>query len=279
MKSVLVTGASTGIGEACALYLAERGWRVFAGVRKTADATRLGTASQNIIPFRLDVTKRNEISKSLNVIRKIVGNNGMQGLVNNAGIAIAGPLEFLPINELRHQIEVNFIGAVEVTQACLALLRLGRGRVVNISSIGGRATGPFNVPYSASKFALEAFTDGLRRELLPWKLHVASIEPGSIDTPIWKKSLKIADSTRAKLPREAEALYGVAMERARQQAVRAAARGIPALAVARAVYHALSAPRPHTRYIVGRGTRLAIWLTRFLPDEWVDWAIGRVLYR
>ena len=277
--AVLITGAATGIGEACALYLAERGWQVFAGTRRTVDAKHLRAASKNIEPIQLDVTKPKEIIESAKAIREVVGELGLQGLVNNAGIAIVGPLEFIPISEVRRQFEVNFIGQVELTQAMLGLLRVGRGRVVNISSIAGRATSPFVTPYSASKFALEAFTDGLRRELMPWKMHVASVEPGSIATPIWEKSLKFADATRAKLPRQAEALYGVAMERARNQAVVAEARGIPAKVVAQAVHHALSAPRPRTRYVVGRGTRLAIWLTRFLPDEWVDWAIGRVLYR
>ena len=279
MKSILITGASTGIGEACAIYLADSGWQVFAGVRKPMDAKRIKAASEDIKTILLDVTRPKEIAKAKVAILKIVGDDGLQGLVNNAGIAIAGPLEFLPIKELRRQFEVNLFGLVKLTQALLPLLRAGRGRIVNISSIGGRTAGPFNVPYSASKHALEAFTDGLRRELLPWKIHVASIQPGSIDTPIWKKSLKIADATRAKFPREAEELYGTAMQRARKQAVDAGARGIPAMAVARVVYHALNTPRPRTRYIVGRGTRLAIWLTSFLPDEWVDWVIGRTLYR
>ena len=279
MNSVLITGTSTGIGESCAIYFAQRGWRVFAGVRKAADGKRLQAISGNIHATQLDVTQSKQIVQALKTIRQTVGSDGLHGLVNNAGIAIAGPLEFLPVDELRRQIEVNFIGAVAVTQACLPLLRVGRGRVVNISSIGGRATGPFNVPYSASKFAIEAFTDGLRRELLPWRMHVASVEPGAIDTPIWDKSLKKADTMRAQLPRKAEALYGAAMERARQKALDAGHRGISVEAVAQVVYHALNARQPHTRYVVGSGTRLAIWLIRFLPDEWVDWVIGRALYR
>jgi NAD(P)-dependent dehydrogenase (short-subunit alcohol dehydrogenase family) len=279
MNSVLITGASTGIGEACARYLAERGWQVFAGVRRTEDAEKLQSVSINITALQLDVTKSMQIAEAFASVRQRVGEGGLQGLVNNAGIAVAGPLEFLPIADLRTQMEVNFIGQVEVTQTLLPLLRLGRGRVVNISSIGGRATGPFNVPYSASKHALEAFTDGLRRELLPWNIHVASVEPGAIATPIWKRSLRSADRMRANLPREAEGLYGAAMERARKQAVAAGAQGLSAEAVARVVHHALTARRPRTRYAVGRGTRLVIWLIRFLPDEWLDWAIGRALYR
>lgn len=279
MNSVLITGASTGIGEACAQYFAERGWRVFAGVRRSEDADKLQTASANIIALQLDVTKSKQIVEAFEKVQRIVDEDGLQGLVNNAGIAIAGPLEFLPISDLRTQMEVNFIGQVEVTQTFLSLLRIGHGRVVNISSIGGRATGPFNVPYSASKHALEAFTDGLRRELLPWKIHVASVEPGAIATPIWEGSLKKADSLRAGLPREAEELYGAAMERARKQALNAARQGHPAEVVARVIHHVLTARQPRTRYAVGRGTRLAIWLIRFLPDEWVDWVTARGLYR
>ena len=276
MKSILITGASTGIGEACARYLAERGWQVFAGVRRTEDAEKLQSVSINIKALQLDVTQIAEVFAN---VQQIVGKGGLQGLINNAGIAVVGPLEFLPIADLRNQMEVNFIGQVEVTQTLLPLLRLGHGRVVNISSIGGRATSPFNVPYSASKHALEAFTDGLRRELLPWNIHVASVEPGAIATPIWERSLRRADSMRAGLPRQAEDLYGIAMERARKQALDAGAQGLSAEAVARVVHHALTARRPRTRYAVGRGTRLVIWLIRFLPDEWVDWVIGRALYR
>jgi len=276
MKSILITGASTGIGEACARYLAERGWQVFAGVRRTEDAEKLQSVSINIKALQLDVTQIAEVFAN---VQQIVGKGGLQGLINNAGIAVVGPLEFLPIADLRNQMEVNFIGQVEVTQTLLPLLRLGPGRVVNISSIGGRATSPFNVPYSASKHALEAFTDGLRRELLPWNIHVASVEPGAIATPIWERSLRRADSMRAGLPRQAEDLYGIAMERARKQALDAGAQGLSAEAVARVVHHALTARRPRTRYAVGRGTRLVIWLIRFLPDEWVDWVIGRALYR
>jgi NAD(P)-dependent dehydrogenase (short-subunit alcohol dehydrogenase family) len=279
MNSVLITGASTGIGEASAIYLALRGWRVFAGVRRNVDGRRLGKAAAGITPLILDVTKPNQISQAIKEINKLVGKHGLQGLVNNAGIAISGPLEFLPMSELRRQLEVNFLGQVELTQACLPLLRAGRGRVVNISSIGGRIVAPFLVPYSMSKFALEAYSDGLRRELLPWELYVASVQAGSIDTPIWKKSLHKADQLRAGLPRRAEALYGPAMERARQRAMDSAARGLPAEDVAHLVEHILTTRRPLARYAIGRGTRQALWLARWIPDTWLDWLMARVLYQ
>jgi NAD(P)-dependent dehydrogenase (short-subunit alcohol dehydrogenase family) len=275
VQSVLITGASSGIGEACALLLAERGWRVFAGVRKTKDARRLAAVSPNIIPLNLDITKSKRIAIVLTRIKKKVGKKGLQGLVNNAGVAIAGPIEFLPIEELRRQHEINFTAQVAVTQACLPLLRAGRGRVVNMSSISGRVTSPFLIPYSSSKFALEAFSDGLRRELRPWKLHVASIEPGAIATPIWMKSLSNALGTRTKMPQQAEALYGPNMQRMVDAAQRVGTHGEPAEVVARDVLHALSARRPRTRYTPGRLTAPAIWVLRHLPDAVIDWLLTR----
>lgn len=279
MKHVLITGASTGIGEACAQYMAQREWRVFAGARKPADAERLAKVSPNITPVILDITKPDEIAKAIEQIRSVVGKDGLQGLVNNAGIALAGPIEFLDINELRRQHEVNFLAHVQVTQACLPLLRLGRGRVVNMSSISGRVTSPFLMPYSSSKFALEAFTDGLRRELKPWRLHVASVEPGAIATPIWDKSLDTAEHSRTEMPPQAEALYGPAMQTMLAHAKAAAESGVPPDVVARDVWHALTAARPRTRYAPGRGTALAIAVLRWLPDSVVDWILTRALYR
>ena len=279
MQSVLITGASTGIGEACAVYMAGQGWHVFAGVRKPKDARRLAKLHKNITPVRVDVTKPTEIAAAIATVRKKVGKRGLQGLVNNAGVAVAGPMEFLDLKELRQQHEVNFHGQVAVTQATLPLLRTGKGRVVNISSISGRVTSPFLVPYSSSKFALEAFTDGLRRELRPWKLHVASVEPGPIATPIWGKALKSAAATRSKLPRQAEALYGPAMQTTLKRAEASAARGVPPEAVAKAVDHALNARWPRTRYPVGRGVGFAIWALSWLPDRVADWLLTRSVSR
>lgn len=279
MKNILISGASTGIGEACAIYLAEQGWRVFAGVRKPADAKRLDKLSKNITPVVLDVAKPQQIAAAIKKIGRTVGKKGLQGLVNNAGIAVSGPMEFLPVDELRHQFEVNVLGQVALTQASLPLLRQGRGRVINMSSISGRVSSPFLAPYSMSKFALEAFSDALRRELLPWKLHVAVVEPGAINTPIWKKSLGAADKVRAGLPRRAEALYGPAMERARKRAMHSGEGGLPPEDIARLVHHILTTARPRTRYPIGRNVRLLIWVTRWLPDKWLDWIMARGLRR
>lgn len=274
-KSILITGASTGIGEACALLLARNGWRVFAGVRRTADARRLAKASTNITSLILDVTKPAHITRALNSIRRVVGTRGLQALLNNAGIAVGGPLEFLPISELRRQMEVNFFGLAALTQACLPLLRAGRGRVINVSSIGGRIVAPLLAPYSISKFALEAYSDGLRRELSPWGMAVVSIQAGSIDTPIWQKSLGVAQELRGKLPRQAEALYAPMMARGLRRAERSAASGLPAADFARLLERILAAPQPRARYVIGRGTAFAILMVRWLPDAALDWFLRR----
>lgn len=275
LPAVLITGASTGIGKACAIHLAQRGWRVFAGVRRSADGRSLAAAAGNITPVILDVTKPAHITRAVQALQKALGRGGLQALVNNAGIAVAGPLEFLPIEELRYQMEVNFIGQVALTQACLPLLRAGRGRVVNVSSISGKVAAPLLSPYSASKFALEAFTDALRRELHPWGLPVVSIVAGSIATPIWDKSVGSATRMRGDLPRRAESLYGPMMQRGYQRAQRSAARGLPVEDFAAMLERILLAERPRTRYIIGKGTWLAATLARLLPDRWMDRLLRR----
>jgi len=275
VAAVLITGASTGIGKACAVHLAQHGWRVFAGVRRTADGRSLAAAAGNITPVTLDVTKPAHITRAAQSLQKALGRSGLQALVNNAGIAVAGPLEFLPVEELRYQMEVNFIGQVALTQACLPLLRAGRGRVINVSSISGKVAAPLLLPYSASKFALEAFTDGLRRELHPWGLPVVSIVAGSIATPIWEKTVGSANRMRGDLPRRAESLYGPMMLRGYQRAQHSAVRGLPVEEFALLLERILLAPKPRTRYIIGKGTWLAATLARLLPDRWMDRLLRR----
>src|SRR5215216_6349214 len=166
---VLITGASTGIGAACAVGCAQHGMTVFAGVRERQAGDALLTAGgPGIIPLQLDVTDSESIAQAVEVVRERVGKSGLAGLVNNAGIAIGSPLEFIPLPRLRHQLEVNDIGPIAVTQALLPLLRGARGRIVNMGSIAGRGTIPMMGPYSASKYALEAITDAMRLELYPW---------------------------------------------------------------------------------------------------------------
>jgi NAD(P)-dependent dehydrogenase (short-subunit alcohol dehydrogenase family) len=274
----VVTGASTGIGEACAVYLDKLGLRIFAGVRKQADADALQRkASARLTPIFVDVTDVDSIAAAANTVGAAVGEAGVTGLVNNAGIGVGGPLEFLPLVELRTQLEVNVIGQIAVTQAFLPLLRRGQGRVVNMSSISGRLALPFFGPYAASKFALEALTDSLRVELRPWGIEVVAVEPGTIATPIWNKSMSRADEMISNLPERARNLYDPSLIELRKAVARASQQGIPAEKVAKVVAHALLAKRPKTRYVVGRDARLVTLVAKFLPDRLRDWLISRQL--
>lgn len=252
MRTVVVTGASSGIGEACALRLRDAGWRVLAGVR------RAGTAPEGTKETILDVTDPPALDL-----------DELHGLVNNAGVAYAGPLEFLPLDELRHQLEVNVTGQLAVTQALLPALRRARGRIVNIGSISGRSALPFLGAYAMSKFALEALTDSLRLELAPWGIHVAIVEPGSIRTPIWTRD-------RPEPPPAALELYGERIDAFRRAAVKRGTKGAPPDDVAKAVEHALAAARPRTRYLIGRDATLRARVER-LPDRLRDRLIARRL--
>lgn len=269
-KAVVVTGASTGIGEATSLLLAENGFRVFAGVRKAADGDRLSASSERVTPVLLDVTDGASIRDARETVLAATAEADLAALVNNAGIAVSGPLEFVPLDELRHQFEVNLFGQVAVTQAFLPALRRAKGRIVNMSSISGRLAVPFLGPYAMSKFALEAFSDALRREVHRFGVDVVCIEPGAIATPIWRKSLDASDAQRERVPAEAIELYGSGMETIRKGAERTGETAIPAETVARVVHEALAAARPRARYLVGWDARTRARLAWLLPDRWLD---------
>jgi NAD(P)-dependent dehydrogenase (short-subunit alcohol dehydrogenase family) len=278
MGAVVITGASTGIGEACALHLDKLGFRVFAGIRKAADGESLRRrASERLVPVRLDISDEMEVGQASRNIIEALGGEGLAGLVNNAGIVVGGMLEFLPLDALRRQMEVNVVGQIAVTQAFLPSLRKARGRIVNIGSISGLISSPFTGAYSASKFALEALTDSLRMELRPWKIHVSIVEPGFIQTPITKKSLASEEALRAELPAEALRLYGPYVPGVRASIEREAAKAAPTEVVVKAVAHALTARRPRTRYVVGNHSSFQISLVRALPDRWRDALIARQL--
>ncbi|MBD2615005.1 retinol dehydrogenase [Nostoc linckia z18] len=269
--TVLITGASTGIGQACALLLDKLGFTVFAGVRQDIDAQALQEkASPRLIPVFLDVTDADSIASVAQKVTNTVGDAGILGLVNNAGIAVPGPLELLPIAEFQHQMNVNVTGQLAVTQAFLGLLRQGSGRIVNMGSIAGRSPTPFLGAYNASKFALEALTDVMRMELKPWGISVSIIEPGSIATPIWNKSLTQADIGQNSLPESALNLYGRAMNIVRHKMQMIASRGISADIVAQAVVHALTAKQPKTRYLIGQDAKIQAVLKHILPDRLYD---------
>jgi NAD(P)-dependent dehydrogenase (short-subunit alcohol dehydrogenase family) len=271
-RTVVVTGASSGIGEACAQRLARAGWNVLAGVRREEDAERL--RGNGVRPVRLDVTDAEQIRAAA----ESLGDGALHGLVDNAGIAIAGPLEFLPTDELRRQLEVNVVGQVAVIQAFMQHLRRGRGRVVLVGSIAGRSALPFLGAYAASKHAIEAIGDALRVELRPWGMHVAVVEPGSIATAIWRKGAETADEIQSRLPPAAGELYGARIAAFRRLAEQRGARGIPADAVAEVVEHALTAERPRPRYVVGRDARIRAAL-ELLPTRARDNLLERIMLR
>jgi NAD(P)-dependent dehydrogenase (short-subunit alcohol dehydrogenase family) len=271
--AVLVTGASTGIGEATALRLQQAGFRVFAGVRKPEDGERLRAAGVTVIQ-PLDVTKQEDVEAAVATVERELDGGPLRGIVNNAGIGIGGPLEALDLDDFRRTIEVNTTSQLAVTQAFLPLLRKSKGRVVNMSSIGGRVAQPFAGPYVASKHAIEAVTDVLRVELLEWGIDVIAIEPGTIATPIWEKSSQEAEKVLANLTPAQRDLYGKRLAKAAKMIERQNKRGAAPEKVAAAVEKALTASRPRTRYLVGDAYVL-LALKRLLPMRWLD----RLLYR
>jgi NAD(P)-dependent dehydrogenase (short-subunit alcohol dehydrogenase family) len=263
--NILVTGASSGIGRACAIRFAGLGYRVFAGVRDASAGEALKALAPAIEPVLLDVTQ----SASIEGAAGAVGGEPLAGLINNAGISVIGPLELVPLDAWRRQYEVNVIGMVAVTQSFLPHLRRGRGRIVNVGSIAGRSALPGTGAYDSSKFAVEAITDSLRMELHPFGIRVSIVEPGAVATGIWQKTLRETEElTRSATP-ELRDLYGKLMSAIREEAIRAAGKALPAEAVAKAVEHAMTARRPRTRYVIGSDARLWL-LLNLLPDAWRD---------
>jgi NAD(P)-dependent dehydrogenase (short-subunit alcohol dehydrogenase family) len=270
--TVLITGASTGIGEASAHHLKELGFDAVGAVRRDEDAERLRAAGLRTV--KLDVTD----SDSIAAARAELGDAPLAGLVNNAGIAVAAPIEFIPLEQLRHQLEINLVGQVAVTQRFLPALRAGRGRIVNVSSIGGRVALPLVGAYNMSKFGLEGMSDSLRRELRPHGVDVIVIEPGGVKTPIWQKGNELAADLQADMPPDAQRLYGRMIEALRKQTVKIQnERGIDAREVAEAIGTALTATRPRARYLVGRDAKLRARAAAVLPDRVMDRLVATVM--
>lgn len=279
-KSVLITGSSTGIGEACAIALHGKGIRVFAGVRRKEDGERLvEKTSAALIPLLLDVTDAQAIKAATQQIAETTGDGGLSGVVNNAGITIAFPLEFLPMDMLRKQFEVNVIGPAAVTQAVLPLIRRGQGRVVNVSSVSGLVAAPYIGAYAASKHALEAMSDSLRVELRNFNVPVSLVEPADVATPIWEKSRQAANDLRSEVldnvdsdvvSEEVREAYARDIAAMRQSTSKSEQHAIPVSRVVRAIEHALLARRPKTRYLVGGKTRAVKFFLRYLPDRLRD---------
>jgi NAD(P)-dependent dehydrogenase (short-subunit alcohol dehydrogenase family) len=259
-ESALVTGASSGIGEATVGALVRRGWRVWATVREDADGQRLIAAHGNRVRVvRCDITDRDEVAE---LGTQVVEAGPLTGLVNNAGIAVPAPLEYLPLPELRRQLEVNLVGQLAVTQAVLPAVRSAQGRIVTIGSIAGRIAGPILGAYSISKFGLVGMTDSLRAELAPSGIAVVLIEPGVVATGIWRTGTETGERLLDTLPPEAINRYRHQFDRTRAFAAGAAKRAIPPSAVAEVVVHALTAGNPRPRYVVGRDALVAATIAR-----------------
>ena len=264
----VVTGASSGIGLATAQTLAARGWSVLAGVRSEEDGAQL--EEDGLEPVLLDITDPAHVASLAERVKRDPHGRSLGALINNAGIAVNAPVELIPMSDWRRQFEVNFFGQVAVTQTLLPELLAARGRIVNVSSIGGRIAGATFGAYAASKFALEAMSDSLRREVQRLGVQVIVIEPGSVSTEIWGKGLATAEGLIASMHAEQEARYGDLIEAARKQAQSLARRGIDPRVVAEVVVKALEVDRPRTRYLVGRDARLAAAVARYVPDRIVD---------
>lgn len=269
--AVLVTGASTGIGRATALHLARLGFEVLAGVRREEDAAELRRSS-DLRPLLLDVTRRESVESAAATVESLVGEQGLCGLVNNAGVSINGPVEFVPLERWREQFEVNVFGVVAVTQAMLPLLRArvrfaGRmsARIVMMSSVAGRVAQPLAGPYTASKFALESLSDALRMELRRQGIGVCVIQPGAIDTPFWKKGCAVNGRARE--------MYGLELDRVQAAMEKTAAAAIAPEKVAAAVGHCLTHRRPRATYPVGTDAVMGVLSKRFLPASWFDRAV------
>ena len=252
-EAIVVTGASTGIGAATAELAARSGFIAFAGVRSDADAARVEALHPNGRALRCDVTDRASIAAAA----QIVAASGipLRGVVSNAGIAVAGPLEFLPVDELRRQFEINVFGAVEVAQVFLPLLRRTRGRLVFVGSISGRLAVPFIAPYSASKFALRAIADAMRVELRPVGIAVALIEPSSVKTPIWQKGRDSRETLLGLLPAQAKEFYAKQIASVFAATEHEEHIGMPVEHVSAAILHALTARKPRTHYLLGKPAR------------------------
>lgn len=268
MGAYLVTGASSGIGAAVVAELDRRGHDVYAGVRSTDAADSLADrSSRRVVPLQLDVTDEDQVGAAAELVASRVGRYGLDGLVNNAGIALGGPVELLPLDEWRRQFEVNVIGQVAVTKAVTGSIRTSRGRIVFIGSVSGMVSAPFGAPYGASKHAVVAVAQSLRTELAPWGIDVSLVEPGAVGTAIWDKGSRTVERVKALVGSDAMDLYGPAIDRLDAEIAKMATRAPGPEKVVAAVCHALFDPRPRPRYAAGTDARLVAVAVRVLPER------------
>ncbi|MEM9669984.1 MAG: SDR family oxidoreductase [Pseudomonadota bacterium] len=276
MKSVVITGASTGIGRATAEYLASQGWRVFAGVRKEADGAPLVAAQPNIVPIIVDVTKEEQIASAVETVSDALNGEKLAGLINNAGIAIMGPLAVQPMETVRLHFDVHVLGTVAVTQGFLPLLGMDTertgdpGRIVNISSFGGRLASPFLGTYCAAKHAIESLTHSFRRELMIYGIDAIVVAPGAIKTPIWDK----AEEEKKKDP-YAGTIWAEPMRKYNEMFLEAGEKGWPAEKVAQTIETALSDPSPKAHYALGPDKLVNYTIAQRVPKRLVDRGMGQ----
>ena len=278
MHSVVVTGVSTGIGWGVTKVLIQNGFRVFGSVRKTQDAERLSKEfGEKFVPLFFDVTDEAAVQAAAGQVREQLNGETLFGLVNNAGIAVPGPLMYLPADDFRHQLEVNLVSVLIVTKAFLPLLgsdhslRGKPGRIINISSVGGKAGGPFLGAYAASKHGLEGFSESLRRELMLYGIDVIIVGPGSVATPIWDKAEQFDISAYSNTE------YIESAKRMQEYMVRNGRKGYPPEKVGEVVLHALTAPSPRVRYAVIPGSSFGRIIQMFLPKRMIDRIIAKNL--
>ncbi|WOH67772.1 SDR family oxidoreductase [Bradyrhizobium sp. BWA-3-5] len=277
MRSVVITGASTGIGWACAKLLLDRGFRVFGSVRKQTDADRLkGEFGANFTPLIFDVTDDAAVLATAREVRSALNSETLAGLVNNAGIAVSGPVLELAADEFRRQMEVNFIGPIIATRAFGPLLGADpslkgpKGRIVMMSSVAGKNGNPITAPYSASKHALEGLSESLRRELMLFGIDVIIIAPGAVKTPIWDKAEEVDISTYKNSP------YLPMLERIRTFMLNLGATGLPPEAIAEKVFGALTLPKPKVRYVIAPDP-VQVFMAGVLPKRMLDRIIAKRL--
>lgn len=271
MKTIVITGASTGIGEATALYFAERGWQVFAGVRKIADGEALQQKNARITPVQLDVADPDQINASAAIVSAALNGRKLTGLVNNAGIAVMGPLAEQSLDQFKAHFDINVFGLLRVTQAFIPLLggdqdRTGpAGRIVNITSVGGRLASPFLGAYTATKHAVESMTDSFRRELVIYGIDAISVGPGAVRTPIWDKAEEANSATPY-----ASSPWAQPLEKFTQIMLSGGETGLPASQVAATIETALTARKPKARYAPVPDKLTNFTLPMLLPKRVVD---------
>lgn len=273
MSTVLITGAMRGIGRATALRLAATGWEVHAGVRRLEDGESLAAEAPAgaIVPLLLDVTNAAHVEALESVLPA-----HLDAVVNNAGIVLDGPIEAIVPDDLRHQLDVNVVGQVAVTQAVLPRIRESRGRIVFISSVSGRISTPWTGAYNASKFALEGLADALRIELRPWGIKVIIVEPSSTDTDLWRTALEQLDRTEAALSAEHRRLYARHVVGMRRTTKLIQKQAVPVANVVATVEHALTDPRPRARYPVGAVSKIQLAMGAATPTRVMDAALARL---